>query len=91
MMVRPSGWRISAPSARLSSNGKAPRIAARVVIRIGRKRCRQALRIDSSGAMPWFRSSCNARSIIRIAFFFTTPISRNSPSNEIRLNSPPSA
>ncbi|MNJ56096.1 hypothetical protein D3C77_516250 [compost metagenome] len=89
MMVRPSGWRISEPSAWLSSNGKAPRMAAMVVIRIGRRRSRQARRIDCSGLNCSWRSSCKARSIIMMAFFFTTPINRNRPSREIRLNSLP--
>ena len=38
-------------------------------------------------AGPRSRSSCSATSIIRIAFFITTPTSRNKPSIATRLNS----
>ena len=42
MMAMPSGWRSSEPVPVPSISGSAPRIAAMVVIRIGRKRSRQA-------------------------------------------------
>ena len=41
-IVRPSGWRSSEPVPVPSISGSAPNSAAIVVIRIGRKRSRQA-------------------------------------------------
>ena len=60
-----------------------------VVIMIGRKRRRQASRIASSGRLPSSRSAWSAKSTIMIAFFFTRPISRNTPISAITLNSTP--
>ena len=62
-----------------SISGSAPSSAARVVIRIGRKRSRQAWWIASRGGLPSSRSASSAKSIIMIAFFFTMPISRMMP------------
>ena len=78
MMAMPSGRRSSAPSPKPMASGSAPRTAASVVIRIGRKRSRQASRTASTGDRPRERSASSAKSMIRIAFFFTMPISRNS-------------
>ncbi len=50
-----------------------------VVIMIGRKRSRQALRIDSSGERCSSRSAWIAKSTIMMPFFFTMPISRMMP------------
>ena len=50
-----------------------------VVMRIGRKRSRQACRIASTGGKPSSRSASSAKSIIMMAFFFTMPISRMIP------------
>ena len=62
-----------------SASGSAPSIAAMVVIRIGRKRSRQASKIESREFLPSFRSAASAKSIIMMAFFFTMPISRMMP------------
>jgi hypothetical protein len=51
----PSGWRNSEPAPAPSAIGSAPKIAANVVIMIGRKRNRQASRIASSADMPTAR------------------------------------
>ena len=42
-MLMPSGWRSSEPVPVPNISGSAPNIAATVVIRMGRKRSRQAL------------------------------------------------
>ena len=78
-MAKPSGRRSSEPTPDPSISGSAPRIAAIVVIRIGRKRSRHACRIASTGGRPSTRSASRAKSIIMIAFFFTMPISRMMP------------
>ena len=78
-IVMPSGWRSSEPAPQPSISGSAPRIAAIVVIMIGRKRSRHAWKIASRGAMPSLRSASSAKSIIMIAFFLTMPISRMMP------------
>ena len=49
-MVMPSGWRISTPAPVASISGSAPKMAAMVVIMMGRKRVRQAWKIASRGA-----------------------------------------
>ena len=48
----PSGWRNSDPTPVPSISGRAPNIAAIVVIRIGRKRSRHAWKIASRGDLP---------------------------------------
>jgi len=68
-MVMPSGWRSSEPTPLPSISGKAPSNADSVVIRIGRKRSRQASRIASCGVRPCVRSASRAKSIIMMAFF----------------------
>ncbi len=78
-MVRPSGWRSSEPTPVPSISGSALNSAAAVVIRIGRKRSRQAWKMASRGDLPAWRSASSAKSIIMIAFFFTMPISRMMP------------
>ena len=78
-MATPSGWRSSAPTPVPSIKGSAPNSAAKVVIRIGRSRNRQARRMASSGESPSLRSACRAKSIIMIAFFFTMPMSSTMP------------
>ena len=62
-----------------------------VVIRIGRKRSRQAWWIASRGALPSSRSASSAKSIIMIAFFFTMPISRMMPMMPITPRSLPTS
>ncbi|CNU45384.1 Uncharacterised protein [Salmonella enterica subsp. enterica serovar Bovismorbificans] len=75
----PNGRRNSAPTPVLNINGNAPSNAASVVIRIGRKRSRQAWKIASRGLIPCSRSAARAKSIIMMAFFFTMPISKIMP------------
>ncbi|MOA48687.1 hypothetical protein D3C78_1714640 [compost metagenome] len=70
-------------------SGTAPSIAARVVIMIGRKRARAASRIASYGASPRWRWAARAKSIIRMPFFLTMPISSTTPINAITENSWP--
>ena len=50
-----------------------------VVMVIGRKRSRQAWKIASSGFLLCVRSASMAKSIIRMAFFLTMPMSRMMP------------
>jgi len=73
-MTTPSGWRSSLPTPVPSISGSALNSAASVVMRIGRKRSRQAWKIASSGGWCPSRSASSAKSIIMIAFFFTIPI-----------------
>ncbi len=87
MMVRPSGWRISTPAPVASTSGSAPKMAAMVVIMMGRKRVRQAWKIASRGLMPWLRSASSAKSTIMMAFFLTMPISRKTPISAISVKS----
>jgi hypothetical protein len=88
-MVRPSGWRSSEPVPVPSISGSAPTRAAMVVIRIGRKRSRQAWWIASCGALPSWRSASRAKSIIMMAFFLTMPISSTMPMMATTLRSSP--
>ena len=50
-----------------------------VVMRMGRRRSRQACRMAASGALPSLRSASRAKSIIMMAFFLTMPMSRMMP------------
>ncbi len=61
--------------------GMAPASAANVVIMIGRKRTRQASTMACSAlkVLPCSRSFAMAKSIIMMAFFFTMPMSRMTP------------
>ncbi len=79
MMVIPSGRRNSAPGPAAINRGTAPRIAAIVVIRIGRKRARHASCTASAAVSPRVRSASSAKSTIMIPFFLTMPISRMMP------------
>ncbi len=87
MMAMPSGWRSSEPSPKPIASGSAPSAAARVVIRIGRKRSRQASRTASTALQPCARSASSAKSMIRIAFFLTMPIRRKTPIRAMIENS----
>ena len=60
-----------------------------VVIRIGRKRSRQASWIAARGDLPCSRSASSAKSIIMIAFFFTIPISSTMPITAMMSRSRP--
>ena len=88
-MHSPSGRRSSEPAPVPSISGSAPSIAASVVIRIGRKRSRQAWRMASRGLRPSTRSAASAKSIIMIAFFLTMPISRMMPMMPMMSRSSP--
>ena len=87
MIATPSGRRSSAPSPKPIASGSAPSAAASVVIRIGRKRSRQASRTAATAERPRLRSASSAKSMIRIAFFLTMPSSRNTPIRAITENS----
>jgi hypothetical protein len=89
MIARPSGRRSSEPVPLPSSIGKAPSMAASVVIRIGRKRSSDASKIASSGGLPCLRSASSAKSTIMIAFFLTMPISSTMPMMPITSRSLP--
>ncbi|MNH33090.1 hypothetical protein D3C79_935800 [compost metagenome] len=83
----PSGWRSSAPAPMPNINGTAPSKAARVVIMIGRKRVRQAWWMACSGLKPRVRWASRAKSISRIPFFLTIPISSTMPIRPMMLKS----
>ena len=87
MMVTPSGWRNSDPWPKPMASGSAPRPAASVVIKIGRKRSRHASRTACTAVRPRARSASSAKSMIRMAFFFTMPISKNTPISAMMENS----
>ncbi len=57
------------------ARGSAAPIATRVVMVIGRKRTSAASRMASGAESPRSRCATRAKSTIRIAFFFTMPIS----------------
>jgi hypothetical protein len=78
--------RISRRRRSSSASGSAPSMAAMVVIMIGRNR-RGRLRRSPRGGMSRVRSASNAKSIIRMAFFLTMPISRITPISAMMLNS----
>jgi len=85
-----SGRRISLPVPDANNSGSAPRMAHIVVIRIGRKRIRQAWRMLSSGARPP-RSASMAKSTSMMPFFFTMPISSTRPIRPITSSDSPAA
>ena len=61
------------------ASGSAPKMAAIVVIKMGRKRSRQASRTACVAVRPRARSASSAKSMIRMAFFLTMPISKKMP------------
>ncbi len=81
-------WRISAPAPLAMTNGTTPAMNASEVIRIGRRRRRQASTTASSARAP-SASSVRANSTIRIAFFAARPTSTTSPIWTNTLLSPP--
>ena len=64
MMVMPSGRRNSAPMPLPSARGAAPKMAAMVVIKIGRKRNRHACMTAYRGLACEVRSASSAKSTI---------------------------
>ena len=89
MMVMPSGRRRSAPVPVAISSGTAPSSAAMVVIRMGRKRCRQASWIACSGVRPRRRCASRAKSTSMMPFFLTIPIKRMMPMKAMMVSSAP--
>ncbi len=87
MMVMPSGRRNSEPVPVPMASGTAPSMAAMVVIMMGRKRSMQASKMASREFLPSRRSASRAKSIIMMAFFFTSPISRMMPIMAMTLRS----
>ena len=77
--ARPSGRRDSEPAPKPIAIGRVPISAAMVVIMMGRKRTLQASRMASCAGSPRSRSASSAKSIIMMAFFFTSPISMMMP------------
>ena len=86
-MEMPSGRRSSVPSPVDSASGRAPAMAAQVVIMMGRKRSEQARAMASRDTRPRLRSASSAKSTIMMAFFFTMPISSMMPRKATRLSS----
>lgn len=74
----PMECRLAEPAPLLIASGTHPRMKAREVITMGRKRRRAASRDDSKMPMPCCRQS-TANSMMRIAFFAARPISVTSP------------
>ena len=74
----PITLRASAPAPLAVSSGTTPRMKAKAVIRIGRKRSLAASSAASTSSLP---CSCSifANSTIRIAFFAARPISMIEP------------
>ena len=90
MTARAIGARISAPAPIAKASGSMPKIIASVVMTIGRRRVEPALMSASSRGVPsrraWF-----VKSISRIAFFVTRPISMMRPIMLIMLSVSPVA
>jgi hypothetical protein len=74
----PIATRLLAPAPVAMASGRTPKMKAKLVIRIGRKRIRAASTAASMTRRP-LRSSCSANSIIRIAFFAASPIVVSNP------------
>src|SRR5271170_59648 len=74
----PMDCRAAAPAPLATTNGTTPRINAKEVIRIGRKRSFAASTAASVTVFPPARSS-RANSTIRIAFLAARPTSKTSP------------
>ncbi len=84
----PIGARCSEPSVSASASGSMPKIIASVVIRIGRSRTCAACSSAAERSMPASRDPSArtmpsrarmAKSISKIAFFVTSPISMTTP------------
>ncbi len=78
-IAKPSGLRSSDPAPFPNISGRPLSSAAIVVIRMGRKRSRQAWRMAFNGVSPSSRSAEMAKSTIMMPFFLTMPISRITP------------
>ncbi|MCY1180011.1 hypothetical protein D9M73_204380 [compost metagenome] len=84
----PMAWRISEPAPELNTRGTTPMMKAIEVIRIGRRRRRQASSTAASGSRPLACLSL-ANSTIRIAFLHASPTSTIKPIWVKMLLSPP--
>ena len=82
MITRPRGLLASALAPIPRAIGNAPKMAAKVVIMIGRKRVNAASYMASREFMPLVRMLSKAKSIIMIPFFLTMPISKMMPRYE---------
>ena len=78
-MVTPSGLRSSAPMPVPSIRGRALKRAQKVVMRMGRRRRRQASWMADRLSLPSLFSASRAKSTIMMAFFLTMPMSRIRP------------
>ena len=85
MTAMPSGARNCAPSPRPSATGIIPAMRANVVIRIGRNRIAPASMSASRRGFPSFSRAHFAKSMSRIAFFATMPISIITPISVMML------
>jgi len=74
----PSAWRSSAPGPVAITSGMTPRMKAKDVIRIGRRRLCAARTTASIGESP-SSSACLANSTIRIAFLAASAMSTTRP------------
>ncbi|MNS04868.1 hypothetical protein D3C72_362560 [compost metagenome] len=82
MMATPIAWRVSEPAPTPRAIGAMPRIIAKVVIRIGRRRIGAALRSASNIGRPSSRNWL-VNSTSRMAFLVTRPISVMMPMIEM--------
>ena len=78
MTTVPRMRRDTAPAPLANHNGVEPRIKAKEVIRIGRKRIRAPVSAASTRDLP-FSYSSRANSTMRIAFFAARPMSITRP------------
>ena len=85
MTTAAMGARSSEPAPLWNSSGSSAKTSAAVVIRIGRRRRRPAWIRASLRSYPC-SMSWSVKSTIRMAFLVTMPVSRMTPSSEMRLS-----
>ena len=85
MMARASGAYCSLPVPSFSAMGTMPMMVASDVIRIGRRRTRQAVITASSTAAPSCSSRC-ANSTIRMLFDAAMPTSISTPISDMTFS-----
>ena len=78
MTVVPRMRRETAPEPDAMASGRVPRMKAKAVMRIGRKRRRAPARVASMSGLP-FSYSSRANSTMRMAFFAARPMSITKP------------
>ena len=76
--VVPTERRPRAPAPVAKTSGRTPRMKAKEVIKMGRRRNSPASAAASAMERP-LRRSCSANSTIRIEFFAERPMSMTSP------------